>query len=51
MRIREMTLREVQMKLITPFEISVGRTELRRILLVVATVIGFVVLVLAFRRH
>src|SRR6266571_1692354 len=40
MRIREMTLREMQMKLITPFEISVGRTELRRILLVETSVDG-----------
>src|SRR5437870_13586707 len=40
MRIQEMTLREVQMKLVTPFEISVGRTELRRILLVEVVVDG-----------
>src|SRR6266851_4335544 len=40
MRVREMTLREVQMKLVTPFEISVGRTELRRILLVETSVDG-----------
>ncbi|PYT51191.1 MAG: o-succinylbenzoate synthase [Acidobacteria bacterium] len=40
MRIQEMTLREVQMKLVTPFEISVGRTELRRILLVETSVDG-----------
>src|SRR2546423_13027145 len=34
MRIREITLRELGMKLIGPFEISSVRTELRRILLV-----------------
>jgi O-succinylbenzoate synthase len=40
MRIREITLREVQMKLVTPFETSMERTEVRRILLVQADVDG-----------
>src|SRR5260370_7435112 len=42
MRIREITLQEVQMKLVTPFETSVERTEVRRILLVQADVDGVV---------
>src|SRR6266849_4943636 len=42
MRIREITLQEVQMKLVTPFETSVERTEVRRILLVQADVDGIV---------
>jgi O-succinylbenzoate synthase len=40
MRIREITLREVRMKLVTPFETSMDRTEVRRILLVEANVDG-----------
>ena len=40
MRIRNITLRELQMKLITPFQISVGRTDVRRILIVEANVDG-----------
>ncbi len=40
MRIREITLREVQMKLVTPFVISVGRTEVRRIILIEADIDG-----------
>jgi o-succinylbenzoate synthase len=42
MRIREMTLREIQMRLVAPFETSVERTEVRRIVLVQADVDGFV---------
>src|SRR5216684_5239526 len=42
MQIREITLQEVRMKLVTPFETSVERTEVRRILLVQANVDGFV---------
>jgi O-succinylbenzoate synthase len=42
MRIRSMTLRELQMKLVTPFQISVGRTDLRRILLIEADVDGVI---------
>jgi O-succinylbenzoate synthase len=42
MRIRSMTLRELQMKLLTPFQISVGRTEVRRILLIEADVDGVI---------
>jgi o-succinylbenzoate synthase len=40
MRINELTLREVRMKLVTPFETSVERTEVRRIVLVQADVDG-----------
>jgi o-succinylbenzoate synthase len=42
MRIRKITLRELQMKLVTPFQISVGSTDVRRILLVEADVDGVV---------
>jgi o-succinylbenzoate synthase len=42
MRIREITLREVQMKLVTPFETSMDRTDVRRILLVEANVDGVI---------
>src|ERR1700688_2599247 len=42
MRLRRMTLREIQMPLVTPFETSFGRTTLRRILLVEADVDGVV---------
>src|SRR5260370_35832240 len=42
MRIREITLQEVRMKLVGPFETSVERTEVRRILLVQADVDGIV---------
>src|SRR5260370_18065459 len=42
MRIREITLQEVQMKRVTPLETSVERTEVRRILLVQADVDGIV---------
>ena len=40
MRIRKITLRELRMKLVTPFQISVGSTDVRRILLVEADVDG-----------
>jgi len=38
MRVREITLRELHMKLVTPFETSVERTDVRRVLLVEAAV-------------
>jgi O-succinylbenzoate synthase len=40
MRVQEITLRELRMKLVTPFETSMERTEVRRILLVEANVDG-----------
>jgi o-succinylbenzoate synthase len=40
MRIREITLREIRMPLVTPFETSVDRTDVRRIVLVEANVDG-----------
>lgn len=40
MRIQEITLREISMKLVAPFETSVDRTEVRRIVLVEASVEG-----------
>jgi O-succinylbenzoate synthase len=40
MRVREITLRELRMKLVEPFETSVERTDVRRILLVEANVDG-----------
>jgi o-succinylbenzoate synthase len=40
MRIREITLRELQMRLVVPFETSVGRTDVRRVLLVEANLDG-----------
>ena len=40
MRLRKMTLREIHLKLLAPFETSFGKTELRRILLVEADVNG-----------
>jgi o-succinylbenzoate synthase len=40
MRIPEITLREIRMKLVTPFETSVDRTTARRIVLVEANVDG-----------
>ena len=40
MKINEITLREVPMKLVTPFETSMDRTESRRVLLVEANVDG-----------
>jgi O-succinylbenzoate synthase len=40
MQIREITLREISMKLVTPFETSLERTEVRRILLLEANVDG-----------
>jgi O-succinylbenzoate synthase len=40
MRVNEIMLREVQMKLVVPFETSVERTEIRRIVLVEAEVNG-----------
>jgi O-succinylbenzoate synthase len=40
MRIREITMREIRMKLVAPFETSVERTEVRRIILVEANVDG-----------
>jgi o-succinylbenzoate synthase len=42
MRLRALTLREVPMKLVTPFETSVERTEVRRIFLVEADVDGVI---------
>jgi o-succinylbenzoate synthase len=40
MHIESITLRELRMQLITPFQISVGRTDVRRILLLEANVDG-----------
>src|SRR5260370_42669294 len=40
MQIREMTLRELRMKLVAPFETSAMRTDVRRIVLVEANVDG-----------
>ena len=40
MRIRKVRLRELHMRLVTPFQISVGTTDMRRILLVEADVDG-----------
>jgi len=40
MRIREVVLRELRMKLLTPFETSVERTDIRRVLLIEANVDG-----------
>jgi o-succinylbenzoate synthase len=40
MRIRNITLRELRMQLVAPFQISVGRTDVRRILIVEADVDG-----------
>jgi o-succinylbenzoate synthase len=42
MKIDELTLREVSMKLVTPFETSMDRTEFRRVLLVEANVDGVI---------
>ncbi len=42
MRIREVTLRELRMKLVTPFETSMDRTEVRRFLLIQADVDGII---------
>jgi len=42
MRIREITLQEVRMKLVDPFETSMDRTNVRRILLVQADVDGVI---------
>jgi O-succinylbenzoate synthase len=42
MRLRSVTLREIHMPLVTPFETSFGRTTLRRILLVEADVDGVI---------
>ena len=42
MRLRQVTLREIRMPLVTPFETSFGRTEVRRILLVEADVDGVI---------
>ena len=42
MRIREITVREIRMKLVTPFETSMDRTDVRRFLLVQADVDGVV---------
>src|SRR5258708_4773323 len=42
MRIREITLQEVQMTLVAPFETSVERTEVRRILLVQVNIDGVI---------
>jgi len=42
MRIREITMREIRMKLVTPFETSMERTVARRILLVQADVDGVI---------
>src|ERR1700693_2051452 len=40
MRLQKLTLREIHLRLISPFETSFGRTELRRILLVEAEIDG-----------
>src|SRR5580658_4980721 len=40
MKIRKLTLREIHLRLLSPFETSFGKTELRRILLVEADVDG-----------
>jgi o-succinylbenzoate synthase len=40
MRLRKVTLREIHLRLLAPFETSFGRTELRRILLLEADVDG-----------
>jgi o-succinylbenzoate synthase len=40
MRVRKITLREIHLKLLSPFETSFGKTELRRIVLVEADVEG-----------
>src|SRR5882672_8113811 len=40
MRVREITLQEVRMKLVAPFETSMERTDVRRIILVEANVGG-----------
>ena len=40
MRVRKLTLREIHLKLLAPFETSFGKTELRRIVLVEADVDG-----------
>ncbi|HYL86360.1 MAG TPA: o-succinylbenzoate synthase [Candidatus Angelobacter sp.] len=42
MRIEEITLREIQMKLVAPFETSMDRTEVRRIILLQANVDGVI---------
>src|SRR5437016_12812490 len=42
MRIREITLQEIRMKLVAPFETSMERTEARRILLVQTNVDGVI---------
>src|SRR5260370_37340102 len=42
MRIREITLQELRMKLVAPFETSMDRTDVRRILLVQADVDGVI---------
>jgi O-succinylbenzoate synthase len=42
MRVREITLQEVRMSLVTPFETSVDRTAVRRIVLVQADVDGVI---------
>jgi len=42
MRVREITLREVRMKLVAPFETSAERTDVRRIIFVEADVDGMV---------
>jgi O-succinylbenzoate synthase len=42
MRIREITLRELRMRLVAPFETSTGRTDERRVILVEADVDGVV---------
>jgi O-succinylbenzoate synthase len=42
MRIRELTLREMRMKLVAPFETSMDRTEVRHFLLVQANVDGVI---------
>src|SRR5216683_433997 len=42
MRIREVTLRELRMKLVAPFETSMDRTDVRRFLLIQADVDGVI---------
>jgi o-succinylbenzoate synthase len=40
MRIRKITLREIHLQLLSPFETSFGKTSMRRILLIEADVDG-----------
>ena len=40
MRLEKLTLREIHLRLISPFETSFGKTDLRRIILVEAEIDG-----------